>query len=437
MTAVTFRQDSWQACARLLIICLVSCALVFSSIQPAEARSRGRNVAIGVGAAIVGAIILNEAVNAEARRKNRGSLAKSERRRHQDNYARSKTKTNKSRNVVRKTKPTEERRTVEKTPVQKNEDATSDVETGAIGDDTPSDQAKATATFPLVFYDKVLLQRLGIVIGKSGPDQPEIKHYQSKCYKKWPPDDLGTPDELYDISLSDDFVLKFAKRGFSLNSLCLALASGIKFDPETGKRLPTFILADRDRVKDKLDAWALTSEIPLDLPDCFRFGRPYSDCKFNYDPKDTKNREKLSSSVTKRFAELGRKIDIRVANAKAAGKWSKTCAEVEMHDGDEELLQDCKLEKDRDGWLQNDGIISNNINQDKDPESGQGWEKQRMIDVSPVFPAGYGYALYAPTGVGGPPPTEAAERDDSQDPTKVQSEATVPGIIAMIASWWN
>lgn len=437
MTAATSRSGSWLTCVRILIICLMSSALVVSSIQPAEARSRGRNIAIGVGAAIVGAIILNEAANAEAKRRHRGSLSRSERRRHQENYARSKTKTNKSRNVARKTKPTEERRTVEKTPVKKNEDATSEVETGALGNDTPSAQAEAAHKFPLVFNDKALLQRLGIVIGKSGPDQPEIKHYQSKCYKKWPPDDIGTPDELYDISLSDDFVLKFAKRGFSLNSLCLALASGIKFDPETGQRLPTFILADRDRVKDELDAWALTSEIPLDVPDCFRFGRPYSDCKFFYDPKDTKNREKLSSAETKRYAELGRKIDVRVANAKAAGKWSKTCAEVEMHDGEEELLQDCKLEKDRDGWLQNDGIISNNLNQAKDLEFGQGWEKQRMIDVSPVFPAGYGYALYAPSGAGGPPPTETADRDDAQDSTKVQSEATVPGILALLTSWWN
>lgn len=421
MTAATLRPGGWPTYVWLLIVGLTSCALAVSSVQPAEARSRGRNVAIGVGAAIVGAIILNEAVNAEARRKNRGSFSKSKRRQSQG-VARSKTNTNKSRNVARKTKPAEERRSVEKTPVQKNEDETSDVETGALNDDTSSTLSEAPLKFPLVFYDKALLQRLGIVIGENGPNQPEIKHYQSRCYKKWETEETPTPDELYDISLSDEFVLKFAKSGFSLNSLCLALAGGIKFDPETGERLPTFIIADRERVKDTSDGRASTGEIALDVPNCFRFGRPYTDCKFSFDPL---NGEKLSGAETKRYAELGRKIDIHVANAKAAGKWSKTCANVEMHNGDEELLQDCKLEKDRDGWLQNDGIISNNLNQVKDLEFGQGWEKQRMIDVSPVFPVGYGYALYAPSGAGGLPPVI---RPSAQDGTTVESAASVPGL---------
>ena len=427
MKSAAFQTSNPKALARLVTIFVVSASMIMGLIPTAEARSRRSNVAIGVGAAIVGAIILNEAIKAEERKKHRRPLSRSERRRSPGSVARQKPDSRQSDRVARKPKPEQE------TLTKPRDEDGSDVETGALTD-TPSAQAASRFKFPIVFYDKILLQRLGVVIGGYGPPETEILPYKSKCYKKTPTETEVTPDELYALSLSDDFVLKFAKRGFTLNSLCLAIASGVRYDPETGRRLPTFILADAPALKEN-DASSYTNEIPLDVPNCFRFGRPYSNCKFVFDPKTG---AKLGSDLTKRYADLGRKIDQHVAKAMAAGKWSKTCADVQMHDGSIERLQDCKMETDREGWLQNDGIISFNLSgKSEDPLTiDETWEKQRMIDVSPVFPEGYGYALYAPTGVGGPAPVEAANRTDAQDTSRVQSEATVPGVLAWLASWF-
>jgi hypothetical protein len=44
------------------------------------------------------------------------------------------------------------------------------------------------------------------------------------------------------ISISEEFLARYKAKGFSRESLCMGLASRALYDPETGRRLPTYIL---------------------------------------------------------------------------------------------------------------------------------------------------------------------------------------------------
>lgn len=74
------------------------------------------------------------------------------------------------------------------------------------------------------------------------------------------------------LSISDDILAHFKARGYSLESVCLALSSNMRFDMETGKQLPLAVLTD-----------SAGREVPLNFPDCFKDGTPYLDCRQEYE----------------------------------------------------------------------------------------------------------------------------------------------------------
>jgi hypothetical protein len=148
---------------------------------------------------------------------------------------------------------------------------------------------------PRIFDSHAQLRTLGIEVARFGPsggaDLPE------KCPR------FGG-DGMYDLSFSRAFLGKFTARGFSKLALCAAIASEIRYNPETGQHLPTFILADVKKMKKfggEGDAGDTTDQLPLDVPDCFRRARPLSDCKLNYDMRSGK---KLSQSQAKKLADV-------------------------------------------------------------------------------------------------------------------------------------
>lgn len=68
-----------------------------------------------------------------------------------------------------------------------------------------------------------------------------------------------------DLDLRKDVVDSYRRQGFSLPQICLAFSIGmIIFDPETGKRLPTYVIQDGDEV---------SAQYPLVVPPCFARGR--------------------------------------------------------------------------------------------------------------------------------------------------------------------
>ncbi|MGE0024306.1 MAG: hypothetical protein AB7S70_11820 [Hyphomicrobium sp.] len=95
------------------------------------------------------------------------------------------------------------------------------------------------------------------------------------------------------LAVSNDMLRHFEARGFTLVSLCLGLSGATVFDPETGKQLPVAHVTDAE------------FEVVLNLPDCYRNGKPNHDCEFRYshwegakfDPEEVKNSAGVSAET--------------------------------------------------------------------------------------------------------------------------------------------
>ena len=159
--------------------------------------------------------------------------------------------------------------------------------------------AASAANFPIVVRSSSELLGIGLAVSFAENVEP----FENKCYY------YG--DGGYLISFSDAFFDRFRKRGFSVQSVCLGLISNTRYDPETGTRLPTYVIADEAAIGAEqnpgmLEPGALTEELPLDLPNCFKGGTPYTDCKFRFGRLSGK---RLSKEETLTYHSLGLALD--------------------------------------------------------------------------------------------------------------------------------
>jgi hypothetical protein len=163
------------------------------------------------------------------------------------------------------------------------------------------------ADYPVIFKSNDEVRKLGMDLFGWGP-----KPFQNKCY---------IVGESRRISISNEFFARFKSRGFTLESVCLGLDSETRYDPETGRRLPTYIFVDMEAVArgDGSIEENMTGEMPLDLPNCFRNGTPYSDCVFRFGRKTGKA---LTPAETATYAELGAAIDKSARAAIATGDFA-------------------------------------------------------------------------------------------------------------------
>jgi hypothetical protein len=126
--------------------------------------------------------------------------------------------------------------------------------------------AAAQDRYPLVFDSVNQLKRYGLALRGIGTNDVSV-HFPTRCYY------YG--DGGWDISISDALLSFYKSQGFSRRSACLALISGIRFNPEDGKHLATYILVDRKLLKPKdNEPSALSAELPMSLPSCFKNGTP-------------------------------------------------------------------------------------------------------------------------------------------------------------------
>lgn len=153
--------------------------------------------------------------------------------------------------------------------------------------------------YPIIFKSPLTLRKVGLALAYG--DHP--KPYPNKCYY------YG--DGGYLISLSNSFLARFVRQGFTLQSACLGLISQTIYDPETGRRLPTYQLIDPDMIASRSEEpGASTEELPLELPACFKNGVPYADCTFRYGRQTGKA---LSSETTESYRQLGAAINAALA----------------------------------------------------------------------------------------------------------------------------
>jgi hypothetical protein len=259
--------------------------------------------------------------------------------------------------------------------------------------------AQAPQKYPIVFKDPKGLELFGISLVQpaDGAQPPPILRHTCFQYGNEAP-------TVYLLSLSDAFLARYTKRGFTREGLCLALVSGARFDPETGKRLPTYVVRFEDKLrlalkglnpktlsKAQLDVLtedgSITEELPLAVPHCFKNGTPYLDCQWRY---GLKTGAKLSAVATRRHRSFGEAWDRQVRDAinsnklEPKGTNSAPYLNISGYWGMTPLYP---------------GQPSHVVVSEKDwreTSPGMTWTV-----VSPALPRGYGYALYA-TGELGP-----------------------------------
>ena len=280
-------------------------------------------------------------------------------------------------------------------------------------------QPAPSATNPVMIeWGSFALQEFGISGIAEPGDERDFKQTPHRCYT-YGGDGNG-------IAISDALLARFKTRGFSLESLCLALESEVRFHPETGKRLPTYVVFDRRGMLDALqrhdfarmtdaqikaccseDGLAHTEQ-PLDVPDCFKDGAPYADCVWRY---DVMTGRKLSDAEAKLYRDLGRAIEAGMARAMMGE--IKACGGKPEPGDDVDVRWPCKPARARSetGFLQPDAkfvvdLIKRHVDARLLPQPLTRINKATFVDISPAFPRGYGYALMAEEN-GGPAINEA------------------------------
>ena len=92
--------------------------------------------------------------------------------------------------------------------------------------------------YPIVFKQAEQVRALGLSV-ESGD-----RALKNKCY--------AYGEGSYRLSVSDERLAAAKAKGFSLESLCMGLVSEARFNPETGKRLPTYIYFDATGLRAEL-----------------------------------------------------------------------------------------------------------------------------------------------------------------------------------------
>lgn len=262
-------------------------------------------------------------------------------------------------------------------PVEKAPSTTAAPRTVAVapGGDAPA--------YPVVFDDVAMLAQLGLSFGNGWGGVYDAKPLKHRCYY------YG--DGGYGFSMSDDLLAGFKAQGFTLRTACLGMMSGIRFDPETGERLPTVMLIDAKAIEAfgfPGEAGSVSDEIPLVLPACFRGGTPVEDCALNY---DMLSGDRMNTATRARLKKAAGAASAGVAQALASGQFTRECGPAESN-----FRNGCRTETypDTPDNIYIKGKFA------REPVGGSQYPVG-VIDVSPVFAKGYAYALYA-DGAAGP-----------------------------------
>jgi hypothetical protein len=246
--------------------------------------------------------------------------------------------------------------------------------------------AAAQTSYPIVISSESKFDQLGI---------SPISLLPTRCYHHGD----GGPH----ISLSNALLAFYQSQGFSRRSACMALISGIRFNPETGQRLATYIWAEPRLFKNGQPDpryWTngypdgdMSDELPISLPRCFARGLPFSDCVWRYDVLTGK---RMSAADTAKHAEVGRMLESFLSRLARLG------------------LPPSQPLGYRDGFL---GVELWTKNEGQDPPwsdidfdyTGGEMHLLKFYDFSSEFPKGYGYALLYTNNDGGLGPDVSPE----------------------------
>jgi len=270
-------------------------------------------------------------------------------------------------------------------------------------------RAGTSATrYPLIFDDNAALENFGLFHfgGVDGSDrrwrwnkEKLRKRGYFRCYYYGDGGDA--------LAVSANMLSFYNEKGFTLRSLCMGLISQIKFNPETGNRLPTYMLVDRENLALEPHL-SIRGELPLSLPDCFSRGLPFSDCTWNY---DSQTGRKLAASDTAVVKQLGERIEKFISGADCE---FSVPGGVDPDSG--------KLE--RCGFL----LLPLSAKESRALAIGRKAIKNYEIacfwDRSPDLPKGYGYAIGC-SGEAGPSVSPEQVKAAMTTPTKPSSSIDI------------
>jgi hypothetical protein len=317
---------------------------------------------------------------------------------------------------------------------------------------TTSEVSDPEIAYPIVFNSTAELEELGLSLDWPPSEiDTELKapRFPNGCYL------YRGQDRDHVVSVSDDFLAVYRAIGFSRESLCMALVSEARFDPETGERLPTFVLRDDDvldRHLDELNPDAMTPEVlenyvpsqfatkgafkaaiqmlkdrkfsgfdedqlsvlvpathhtyelPLRVPPCFKNGTPFLDCNWRY---GLKSGRKLSSKAPRKYREAGQRVDQQIKAYIASGTGQRPYEHGDPYGQDTPAVKSY-LPIDRLVRGREPGVTATwpHVLTLDIPDDDVEWaEPVAWYAASSAFPRGYGYALYAWSGyaeTGGP-----------------------------------
>jgi hypothetical protein len=264
----------------------------------------------------------------------------------------------------------------------------------------------ASPKFPLIFYPPESAAQAGLA------HDTEKQTFETACY-------YFHQGGAFNISISAELLAHYVQRGFSRRSLCMALISGIRFDPETGHRLATYVvvylLASNDQPEGDI-----AQELPLAIPSCFARALPYSDCTWNFDPLTGK---RLSAVFAQRFKAFGQKLEGAIRAFK---------------DGPHEAPRD-ECQDDPPDWpstalcsyygeLVASGLGGDELKKGEHVAGSHYVAGSYLFDLSDEFPEGFGYGLiFYETGLGPSIPVNetkaalaGAKRPAQVDPAKLK-----------------
>jgi hypothetical protein len=276
--------------------------------------------------------------------------------------------------------------------------------------------AQQPAKYPLVFSNAKHVADVGIGrydVVSMGALKPDGFDWTNNCY--------GQSDSV--IAVSDALLASYKAKGFTLQSLCMGLMSSIRFHPETGKRLASYVIIDdvaragllkalkgRDPAKmtakqleDCCGEWTSSiddEERPIAIPTCFKNGTPYLDCAWRY---GVKTGVKIAPDSTERFRAYGRAID--AAMQRALKGELKPCRAKSEDAINGYWPCHAPVEKDAQGMQRYDHdqirrLVETYVLGANALKALSRSTDATFVDISPALPRGYGYALHALSGEG-------------------------------------